>query len=100
VVDPSERNVAGQRDDPASLLSLYRSLIAVRAELGKGMEVLTEVAETVVAFERGDSWTVALNFGDAPAPAPPHGEVVLATHEGASAGGELAPHAGVVARRA
>ena len=32
VVDPAERNVADQRDDPDSLLSLYRRLIAARRD--------------------------------------------------------------------
>ena len=32
LVDPATRSVAAQRDDPASLLSLYRRLIAVRRE--------------------------------------------------------------------
>src|SRR4051794_11419175 len=40
VVDAAERNVADQRDDPSSLLSLYRELIALRPELGEGFEML------------------------------------------------------------
>ena len=32
MVDPEERNVADQRDDPDSLLSLYRNLIARRRD--------------------------------------------------------------------
>jgi hypothetical protein len=31
-VDPAERNVADQRDDPDSLLNLYRDLIASRLD--------------------------------------------------------------------
>ena len=99
VVDADARNVAAQRGDPASLLSLYRALIALRPSLGRGMEMVADVADGVVAYTRGDH-VVALNFGAAAAPAPPHGEIVLATHDGAAAGGELPAHAGVVARRA
>ena len=98
-VDPEARNVAAQRDDPASLLSLYRELIALRRSLGRGME-LVDAADGVVAYTRGDEHVVALNFGASPAPAPRHGGVVLATHEGAGASGELPAHAGLVARRA
>jgi hypothetical protein len=32
MVDPAERNVADQRDDPASLLNHYRNLIARRRD--------------------------------------------------------------------
>ena len=34
LVDPAQRNVADQRDDPGSMLSLVRELIALRRELG------------------------------------------------------------------
>ena len=40
VVDPAERNVAGQATDPRSLLSLYRELIALRPSLGAGFELI------------------------------------------------------------
>jgi alpha-glucosidase len=93
-VDPQERNVAAQRGDPASLLELYRALIALRPALGRGIRLLA-AAEGVVAYERGDSHVIALNFGDAPAAAPSHGEVLVG-----DGGATLAPHSGFVARRA
>jgi alpha-glucosidase len=52
-VDPQDRNVAAQRDDPDSLLHLYRRLIEERKALGKPFRLLDE-DEDVVAFERGD----------------------------------------------
>ena len=52
LVDPAERNVADQRDDPGSMLSLVRDLIAVRRELADDFELI-EAADGVVAFRRG-----------------------------------------------
>jgi alpha-glucosidase len=93
-VDPADRNVEAQRDDPASVLSLVRRLIALRRELGNGLELL-DAAAGVFAYRRG-SHTVALNTTAETRPAPVRGEPVLETVEGALHGGELAPHAGVV----
>jgi glycosidase len=53
VVDPETRNVAAQRDDPASLLSLYRDLIALRPRLGEGFELLP-AADRALSYRRGD----------------------------------------------
>jgi alpha-glucosidase len=52
-LDPEERNVEAQRDDPDSLLHLYRRLIEQRKRLGKPFRLLDE-DKGVVAFERGD----------------------------------------------
>ena len=52
-VDPPEHNVAAQRDDPDSLLHLYRRLIAERKHLGRPFRLLDRNGATV-AFERGD----------------------------------------------
>jgi alpha-glucosidase len=95
-VDPSERNVEAQRDDPDSTLSLVRRLIALRRELGDGF-ALTDAAEGVLAFERG-AHVVAVNTTAEPRPAPVAGEVVLETEPGALAGRTLAAHAGAVVR--
>jgi glycosidase len=93
VVDAAERNVADQRDDPGSLLALYRELIALRGTLGEGL-ALIEAGEGVLAYRRGDQ-LVAINLTGEERKPPSHGEVVLATHP---YGGErLAPHAGIVA---
>jgi alpha-glucosidase len=94
LVDHHERNVASQRGDPESLLSLYRRLISLRRELPPILEVVDHGPE-VLAFERGDC-TVLINFADTPA-ALPAGEELLATAPLSS--GFLAGHAGVVLRR-
>jgi alpha-glucosidase len=90
-IDPQERNVAGQRDDPASLLSLYRRLIELRRGLGERFRLL-DAEPGVVAYERGGH-VVAVNTRAEPR-SRPDGELVLATH----AGEGLPPHAAVVVR--
>jgi alpha-glucosidase len=92
-----ERNVEAERADDRSLLWLYRRLLAMRRELGEGFRLL-DAADGVVAYERG-AHVVAVNTGARAAAHPPLGEIVLATHADALARGELAPHAGVLARR-
>jgi alpha-glucosidase len=96
-VDPAERNVEAQRDDPGSLLHLYRLLIEARRLLGDGFRLL-EGFEGIVAFERPEH-LVAINTtgGDQAAPVEPPAE--LTTHPDPLADGMLAPHAGVVARK-
>jgi alpha-glucosidase len=91
-VDPAERNVAAQRDDPASLLSLYRRLIELRRGLGEGFRLL-DAEPGVVAYERGEH-VVAVNTTPEQRSRPGGGELVLATHDGVG----LPPHAGVVVR--
>jgi alpha-glucosidase len=90
-VEPQERNVKAQRDDPASLLSLYRRLIELRRELGEGFRLL-DAEPGVVAYERGEN-VVAVNTTSEPR-SRPQGEIVLGTHEGTG----LPPHAGVIVR--
>jgi alpha-glucosidase len=94
-VDPAERNVEAQLDDPASMLTLTRELIALRRELGDGFELL-DAAEGVVAYRRGDH-VVALNTTAEPRPAPLRGEPLLATVQGALRRNMLAPHTGAIA---
>src|SRR3989440_2432365 len=60
VVDAAERNVAEQIQDPDSILSLYRRLIALRPRLGAGFELL-EAREDGLAYRRGND-VVAINF--------------------------------------
>jgi alpha-glucosidase len=94
-VDPAERNVEAQRDDPESALTLTRELIALRRELGDGFELL-EAAEGVVAYRRGRH-TVAVNTTAEPRPVPLRGEPRLETAPGALRDGALGPHAGAIA---
>lgn len=70
LVDAQSRNVLAQRDDPGSLLSLYRRLIAARREspaLGRGRQrSLFGVGPDVLAWtreENGERLLVLLNLG-------------------------------------
>jgi alpha-glucosidase len=93
VVDPAERNVAAQRDDPESLLAFYRDAIALRRELD-GQATMLDLGPGVVAFERGPH-TVVVNLGTAHC-ALPAGDVLLAS---APVDAALLPaHAAVVIR--
>jgi alpha-glucosidase len=92
-VDPAERNVADQRRDPQSMLSLCRRLVALRRDLGSRFRTL-DAGEGVLAYERGEH-VVAVNTTNASVPAPA-GALLLETEAGALRSGELAPHAGVV----
>ena len=83
--DAGEVSVAAQRDAPGSLLSLYRSLLALRrAEpaLSAGSYRTVAAAGGVLAYEReqdGRRLLVALNLSAEPAEAAADGVVVLAT---------------------
>jgi len=93
-VDPDERNVEAQRDDPRSAMSLVRALIALRRELGEGFELL-DAADGVVAYRRG-AHVVAVNTTAEPLPVPVRVEPRLETVQGALRGGTLLGHAGAV----
>ena len=88
-VDPERTNVEAQRDDPGSMLSLVRDLLAARRVLGDGFELL-DAAPGVVAYRRGEH-TIAVNATPEERPAPAAGEVVIETRPGALDGGVLAP---------
>jgi alpha-glucosidase len=92
-VDPAERNVADQRDDPASMLSLVRELIALRGELGDPFELLD--APGAVVFRRG-AHRVAVNTTAEPVRVPLSGTPRVETIAGALRDGVLAEHAGAV----
>ena len=94
-VDPAQRNVEDQRDDPSSMLSLVRELIALRRELGDGFELL-DAADGLVAYRRGEH-TVAVNTTAESRPVPLRGDARLETASGALRDGALAPHAGAIA---
>ena len=94
VVDAPARNVAAQRDDPSSLLSLYRRLIAARrgsAALARGEHRSSfGVAPDVLAWTRSageERVLVLLNVGDTErtcslaAVGASEGDVVVATSE-------------------
>jgi alpha-glucosidase len=66
-------NVAAQRDDPASMLTLHRRLLRLRRQtpaLVTGDYHPVEADGDLLAYLRadgGDRWLVALNLGPAPA---------------------------------
>jgi alpha-glucosidase len=93
-VDPERTNVDAQRDDPDSMLSLVRDLLATRRLLGDGIELL-DAARGVLAYRRGEH-AIALNTTAEERPAPAGGELVLETVPGALGGGTLAPSAGAI----
>ena len=91
LVDPEVRNVADERADASSLLSLYRRLLELRRRLGGGFRLL-DAEPGVVAYQR-DGHVVAVNTTAEPR-TPPEGERVLATH----ACDGLPPHAALIVR--
>jgi alpha-glucosidase len=94
IVDPRDLNVEQQRDDPGSLLTLYRELLDVRRALRGAIEPIA-AAGGVLAYRRGDH-LIAINITAEEREAPPHGDVVLATHD--TSARTLPPHAGIVAK--
>ncbi len=107
-------NVASQRNDPGSMLTFYRSLLALRRgepALSIGGYVPLGVAGDVMAYERragSDAFLIALNLGARPGALPPGvgasvGTVVLSTepgHEDEPFEGNrrLAPDEGLIVR--
>ncbi len=64
LADPGVRNVGEQRDDPGSMLALYRALIAARGGLAGP---LTDVRANrgLLSYRRGEHHRVVLNTGEA-----------------------------------
>ena len=113
--DNLARNLAAQRDDPASMLTLHRRLLQLRRQtpaLVTGAYQPVEAGGDLLAYLRaapdGDPCLVALNLGPDPArlavpSSVASGRVVLSTHpgrDGDAVGGslELAGDEGVVVR--
>ena len=105
--DTHSTNVDSQRSDPASVLSLTRSLIGLRkdaSDLSSGRYRSLQCPEGVWAFERGESMLVVLNLADKVARVEGvNGVLCLATDgtEGGPIDGslELAPYEGVIVRK-
>jgi alpha-glucosidase len=110
--DYARVNVEAQRDDPGSMLSLYKHLIGLRRgepalEIGR-FEPLESEGSLLAYIRRaraGESdFMVALNLGAAPQSFPaPSGRIALSTHldrGGEAVAGALAlrPHEGVIVR--
>ncbi|HEX2050665.1 MAG TPA: alpha-amylase family glycosyl hydrolase [Actinomycetota bacterium] len=79
-------DVASQRDDPGSTLTLTRALIALRKrsrDLASGAYRTMRSPDGTWAFRRGDATAVAVNLSPAAAPVDGiHGIVAVATDEG------------------
>ncbi len=95
VIDPAEHNVRDQRDDPGSMLTLVRDLIALRRQLSPEFALL-DAEPGVLAFRRGEH-VVAINTTAEPRPAGRAGAPLLETRPGALRGRTLGAHAAVVA---
>ena len=100
---PPDRTVAGQRDDPGSVLSLSRRLLALRrAELGRDLADFENLAATDGQWAyRTGQLVVAANFTDRPASLLPQaGEVLLTTSadQAPPSPGLLRPWEGVITR--
>jgi alpha-glucosidase len=78
--DHATVNVAAQRDDPGSLLSLYRRLLAARREFALAPYRTLSVDGDVLAYARGDRVSVALNLGEDEQAVALRGRVLAATH--------------------
>ncbi|WP_434443850.1 glycoside hydrolase family 13 protein [Lentzea sp. E54] len=72
-------SVQRQESDPGSVLSLYRSLLALRRQLGGEDFSWLDVGADVLAFRRGAGFACVVNLGTTPVPLPPHIEVLLAS---------------------
>jgi alpha-glucosidase len=74
-------SVQAQRDDPESMLELYRRLLRRRRELpalGDGdMRWLSPVGSDVLAFSREPEFACVVNLGTVPADLPDHSRVLI-----------------------
>lgn len=105
--EPERRNVATMRDDPTSILHLYRRLLAVRhasPALSEGEWTALDAPAGVFAYVRtngGDRRVMAVNFTDADVVWDGQGTVEVASDgagEGAPFGGTLVASQAVVLR--
>jgi alpha-glucosidase len=106
--DHGKVNVEAQRDDPRSMLALYKRLIALRrAEpaLESSDLKIHPTTEDVLVYSRGGRFLVALNLGGRPqrVALALNGTVALSTHlerthERVGDSFELRPHEGLIVR--
>jgi alpha-glucosidase len=78
----SELSVESERDDPSSVLALYRRGLELRRELGGEPFAWRESPRGVLAFERGDVACIVNMEAEADEAALPDGEIVLASEPG------------------
>jgi alpha-glucosidase len=76
-----EYSAQAQRDDPDSMLELYRRLLRMRRELpalGEGeMDWLSPAGSDVLAFSREPEFACVVNIGSVPADLPDHSRVLV-----------------------
>ena len=98
--ESADRSVEAQREDPGSVLHLYRRMLAARRAspaLHRGDLTLLDAPPDLVAYRRhagDDERVVVVNMGSEPAAWPVNGEVVEVASDGS---GEGRPFGGVVA---
>jgi alpha-glucosidase len=97
LVDPAARNVAAQEADAASTLQLVRRMAELRPRLGAELNFLDSPPQTLVMGR--DSYIVAVNLGDRPAPIARTDELVVEARPGDGADvGNLPAHGGWITR--
>lgn len=77
-------SVEAETNDPASILSLYRTGLRIRREApwGAGAEIgWLDYGDDVIAFTRGDRFICIVNFGSAPVHLPANTDVLIASAE-------------------
>ena len=88
------RNVADQRDDPGSMLTFCRELIALRRareDLRSGDSAPADAPEGVWAWRRGADTVIAVNQGEAPADLAAGNATILLGTDPGRAGERAAP---------
>jgi alpha-glucosidase len=98
VIDPGAHNVRDQRDDPGSMLTLVRDLIALRRQLSPEFELL-DAEPGLLAFRRGEL-LVAINSTAERLAVREAGGALLESERGALRDGTLGAHAAMVAELA
>jgi alpha-glucosidase len=104
--DLATRNVAAEAEDPGSMLSLSRRLIALRRNepaLSRGSYAGVECDPRCLGFIReaeGQRLLVLLNFSDEACPVPFAGRLLLSTDAAREKIGTLGPAEGVILRLA
>ncbi|MEU6412026.1 glycoside hydrolase family 13 protein [Microbispora sp. NPDC046933] len=85
-------SVEAQRDDPESMLTLYRRALRLRRELpglGDGPLVWLDSPEGSLAFSRGEGFVCAVNLRDRPVELTVAGELLLASAPARVSGGRV-----------
>lgn len=97
-------NVAAQKDDPHSLRSWYKELIALRSKtpaLLHGEFRLLQATDQLAAYQRigeDETLTILLNCSDEMQKTPYHGQTVCSSYGGTAFDGTLLPWEAVILR--